>query len=254
MSDSKTGETVCEHHKNPYSCVDCMLAGKHGQSDKAREEFEHVWHYQQGALFLKRDQIYDLRKNLAEFFFREAYQAQQETISDLESNYEELDIEFEKQKKEIEWRKDAYNNLDKRCKDIAVENIDLNVKCNRQKNEIADLKYLLGRINEKVFPGEVDSIDSLRSIIKENEQWKLKMLNLDGNVQCPACSEVYSFATNRETYLSDIESKLTAYEAREKDLRAECDRLSILIQMADILITNNEAIHDWENAKSIRHN
>ena len=32
--------------------------------------FEELWQYQQGALFLKKDSIYDMRKDLAEYFYK----------------------------------------------------------------------------------------------------------------------------------------------------------------------------------------
>jgi hypothetical protein len=36
--------------------------------------FDKLWEHQQGAVFLKQDEIYAHRKNLAEFFFRMGYE------------------------------------------------------------------------------------------------------------------------------------------------------------------------------------
>ncbi len=40
---------------------------------KIDDKFLKVWDYQQGAVFLKQDEIYAHRQNLAEFFYREGY-------------------------------------------------------------------------------------------------------------------------------------------------------------------------------------
>ena len=48
-----------------------------------KNDFEKEWEYQQGALFLKKDQIYDLRKNLAEYFYRKGHSQDAKTITAL---------------------------------------------------------------------------------------------------------------------------------------------------------------------------
>jgi hypothetical protein len=44
--------------------------------------FEEVWEHQQGALFLKQSDIYALRKNLCEFFFRKGFEACQKSLEE----------------------------------------------------------------------------------------------------------------------------------------------------------------------------
>jgi len=48
------------------------------------KHFLKIWEYQQGALFLKEDEIYALRQNLANFFYDRGYEYSLEHISHLE--------------------------------------------------------------------------------------------------------------------------------------------------------------------------
>ena len=42
--------------------------------ERLEQTFEKQWQYQQGAIFLKEDLIHAFRRNVAEFFYRKAYQ------------------------------------------------------------------------------------------------------------------------------------------------------------------------------------
>ena len=42
--------------------------------ERLEQTFEKQWQYQQGAVFLKEDLIHAFRRNVAEFFYRKAYQ------------------------------------------------------------------------------------------------------------------------------------------------------------------------------------
>ena len=42
--------------------------------EKINQFFEKEWQYQQGAVFLKRDEIYAHRKELAQYFYSKAYE------------------------------------------------------------------------------------------------------------------------------------------------------------------------------------
>ena len=44
-------------------------------------KFDELWKYQQGALFLKKDMIYDLRKDLASYFYEAGYYDAKEEMS-----------------------------------------------------------------------------------------------------------------------------------------------------------------------------
>lgn len=46
----------------------------------------------------------------------------------------------------------------------------------------ADLKFLLDYISDRVMPGEVDSIDSLREIIKENVNYRRAIDNITNGI------------------------------------------------------------------------
>ena len=50
--------------------------------------FEKHWEHQQGAAFLKKDEIYALRKNLAEYFYRMGLQDSAQKIAELEEQIE----------------------------------------------------------------------------------------------------------------------------------------------------------------------
>lgn len=58
--------------------------------------FEKHWEHQQGAVFLKKDEIYALRKNLAEYFYRMGFQDSAQRIAELEAELKELKIEAAK--------------------------------------------------------------------------------------------------------------------------------------------------------------
>ena len=44
--------------------------------------FEELWNYQQGAVFLKQDEIYALRKDLARYFYEQGYKQGREDLTD----------------------------------------------------------------------------------------------------------------------------------------------------------------------------
>ena len=55
-----------------------------GQDSIWFAKFERVWDLQKGAVFLKRERIYDHRKDLAELFFREGFELSAHRIEELE--------------------------------------------------------------------------------------------------------------------------------------------------------------------------
>lgn len=49
--------------------------------------FEQLWQHQQGAVFLRQDEIYSHRKSLAEFFFRNGQKFEQDRADMLVKQY-----------------------------------------------------------------------------------------------------------------------------------------------------------------------
>ena len=57
-------------------------------------DFERLWEYQQGAQLLKQGRIYKLRKNLAEYFYRNGAQFEKQRAQILIDALKEISKDF----------------------------------------------------------------------------------------------------------------------------------------------------------------
>lgn len=85
------------------------------------------------------------------------------------------------------------------------------------RKEIADLKYLLNAINSRVMPGEMDSVESLRSIIAENERLKEELRSVSYH-PCPQCGYI-GCARGRKACDAEIDKLRKALEVGKSALK-----------------------------------
>lgn len=84
----------------------------------SENDFEKVWELQQGALFLKQDQIYALKKNLAEYFYRKGYEQSQKELDKYQDKVyhstrliEQLEHELELLRKVVQLQREGLEKI-----------------------------------------------------------------------------------------------------------------------------------------------